>query len=214
MFGVNDQKFLENGIKIIDGIAGGGKSSRIDNFFKSQDQTYSRLTSTNRLRRDAEDRYNMTVKTIAAGLFSNKNGHFYSEEKDAPNKNVVIDEILQTTPKAIDWCRNHADHTNIIITTDSKQLMSPENETAMRRAFDALAHDPNVVYTTITETLRARNAETKALYEEFYGIADSDQLFDVDYITHRFNNVILYKDLDYKTNEAFVKHNNLTKDFI
>lgn len=214
MFGVNDQKFLENGIKIIDGIAGGGKSSLIDNFFKSQDQPYSRLTSTNRLRRDAEDRYNMKVKTIAAGLFSNKNGRFYSEEKEAPSKNVVIDEILQTTPKAIDWCRNHADNTNIIITTDSRQLMSPENETAMRQAFDALANDPNVVYANITETLRARNAETKALYEEFYGIADSELLFDIDYITHRFNNVISYKDLDYNTHDAFVTHDNLTEDFL
>lgn len=214
MFGLTDEQLLAKGIKIIDGIAGGGKSSKIDKFFRDNNLVYARFTSTNRLRRDAVDRYNMDVKTIAAGLFSNNGLHFYSEEKDPPCENIVIDEILQADPKAIEWCIHHADTTNIIITTDSRQMLSPESEARMISAFNSLKNRDDVIYVNITETLRPRNSETKEIYNEFYAIADEIKNFTTHDITKRFTNVIKYEDMEYNTTDAYITHDNRTEDYM
>lgn len=213
MFGLTDEQLLAKGIKIIDGIAGGGKSSKIDKFFRDNNLVYARFTSTNRLRRDANDRYNMDVKTIAAGLFENHGLHFYAEEKEPPCENIVIDEILQADPKAIDWCIHHADTTNIIITTDSKQLLSPENEAVMIGAFNNLKSRDDVLYVNVTETLRPRNDDTKHIYDEFYAIADEIKNFTTRDLTSRFN-TIQYEEMEYNTTDAYITHDNLTEDFI
>lgn len=214
MFNIADSDFLNNGIKIIDGIAGAAKSSKTDAFFRDQNISYSRFTSTNRLSRDAQDRYNMEVKTIAAGLFINRGTFFYAEEKDPPAKNIVIDEILQASPKAITWCINHADKANIILTTDSRQMLSPENEEGMLRAFEHLKSDPNVIYENVTETLRARTAETKALYEELYEMAAEPISYNVNHLIKKFDNIMDYKDLEYNTSDAYITHDNITEDFL
>lgn len=214
MFGLTDTQLLQNGIKIIDGIAGGGKSSKIDDFFRTHNIPYTRLTSTNRLSRDASIRYNMDVKTIAAGLFTNKGNHFYVDEKDAPSQHIVIDEILQADPKAIEWCIHHADTNNIIITTDSKQLLSPENEDKMIEAFTKLRMMKDVIYVNITQTLRARDNKTLKIYNELYGKADLPIMFDVKNLTSTFKNVIYYEDMEYSINDAYITHDNLTEDFL
>lgn len=214
MFGLTDEQLLSHGIKIIDGIAGGGKSSKIDRFFRDRGIEYARFTSTNRLRRDAIDRYNMPVQTIAAGLFENHGLRFYAEEKDAPCEHIVIDEILQADPKAIDWCLHHSDVCNIIITTDSKQLLSPENEAKMVSAFNTLKSTDGVIYTTVTETLRPRTPETKVIYDKFYGIADSIQNYTTVDIKAMFNNVINYSDMEYNLTDAYITHDNVTEDYL
>ena len=53
-------------IKIIDGIAGAGKSSIIHNFFKEKNISYMRCTSTNRLKRDAENAIKYRVIQLQA----------------------------------------------------------------------------------------------------------------------------------------------------
>lgn len=214
MFGLTDTEVLQHGIKIIDGIAGGAKSSKTDQFFRSRNIPYARFTSTNRLRRDASERYNMDVKTIAAGLFHNHGMHFYAEERDPIAENIVIDEILQTDPRAIEWCVNHADTTNIIITTDSKQLLSPENEQRMKDAFEDLKAMPSTIYTTVTDTLRARDDKTKDLYNEFYEIADTEMTFDLRALMMRFHNIIEYDKMEYSPTDAYITHDNLTEDFL
>ena len=214
MFGLTDEQLLSHGIKIIDGIAGGGKSSKIDRFFRDRNIEYARFTSTNRLRRDAIDRYNMPVQTIAAGLFENHGLRFYAEEKDAPCEHIVIDEILQADPKAIDWCLHHSDVCNIIITTDSKQLLSPENEAQMVSAFNTLKSTDGVIYVTVTETLRPRTPETKAIYDKFYSIADTIQNYTSVDIRTMFNNVIKYSEMEYTTTDAYITHDNVTEDYI
>lgn len=214
MFNMTDDELLGVGVKIIDGIAGAGKSSKIDKFFNDHNEPYSRYTSTNRLRRDAIDRYNMEVKTVAAGLFYNHGTKFYAEEKEPSSKNIVIDEILQTHPKVIDWCNNHADVCNIIITTDSRQLLSPENEIAMKKKFDELKNSPNVIYRNLTETLRARNSKTKKLYEQFYELADKPMLVDSNWMKKTFPNIIYYEDMVYSPEDAYITHDNLTEDYL
>ena len=214
MFGLTDAEVLQHGIKIIDGIAGGAKSSKTDAFFRSHNISYARFTSTNRLRRDASERYNMDVKTIAAGLFHNHGTNFYAEERDPISENVVIDEILQTDPRAIEWCINHADDTNIIITTDSKQLLSPENEMRMKQAFEDLKSMPATLYRTVTDTLRARDEKTKALYNEFYEIADTEMTFNLESLMMRFHTIIDYDKMEYSPTDAYITHDNLTEDFL
>lgn len=214
MFGLADDVLLNKGIKIIDGIAGSSKSSSTDRFFREHDITYARYTSTNRLRRDAEDRYNMPVKTIAAGLFANHGTNFYAEEKLPEAEHVVIDEILQSSPKALEWCIHNADNANIIITTDSKQLLSPENEAAMTQLFTQLKMRDDVVKVNLTETLRARDAKTKTLYNKLYGIADLPKLFKAQDLINTFNNVIYYEDMEYSPNDAYITHDNATEDFL
>ena len=214
MFDLTDAEVLQNGIKIIDGIAGGAKSSKTDAFFRSHNIPYARFTSTNRLRRDASERYGMEVKTIAAGLFHNHGTNFYAEERDPIAENVVIDEILQTDPRAIEWCINHADNTNIIITTDSKQLLSPENEMRMKQAFEDLKSMPTTLYRTVTDTLRARDEKTKALYNEFYEIADTEITFNLESLMMRFHTIIDYDKMEYSPTDAYITHDNLTEDFL
>lgn len=214
MFGLTDQEVLQHGIKIIDGIAGGAKSSKTDQFFRTHGIPYNRFTSTNRLRRDASERYNMEVQTIAAGLFHNHGTNFYAEEKEPISEHIVIDEILQTDPRAIEWCINHANTTNIIITTDSKQLLSPDNEIKMKDAFGRLKSMPNTIYTTVTDTLRARNDKTKDLYNEFYEIADSEMTFTLESLMMRFHTVIDYDKMIYSPTDAYITHDNLTEDFL
>lgn len=214
MFGLTDAEVLQHGIKIIDGIAGGAKSSKTDQFFRSHNIPYARFTSTNRLRRDASERYNMDVKTIAAGLFHNHGTNFYAEERDPIAENIVIDEILQTDPRAIEWCVNHADTTNIIITTDSRQLLSPESEYKMQTAFDNLKSMPSTIYRTVTDTLRARDDKTKALYNELYEIAESEMTFNLTSLMKRFHTVIDYDKMEYSPTDAYITHDNLTEDFL
>lgn len=214
MFGLTDEQLLQNGIKIIDGIAGGGKSSMIDNFFRERNIPYTRLTSTNRLSRDASVRYNMEVKTIAAGLFTNQGVRFYIDEKEAPSQHIVIDEILQAHPKAIEWCINHADTNNIIITTDSKQLLSPENEARMVEAFTKLKMRDDVIYVNTTKTLRARDKKTLKLYNMFYSIADTFKVFKVEDLKKTFTNIITYDEMEYNINDAYITHDNATEDFL
>ena len=64
IFGIKKEDFLnKNIIKIIDGIAGAGKSSIIDNFLKNNNINYLRTTSTNQLKIDAAKRYEIECKT-------------------------------------------------------------------------------------------------------------------------------------------------------
>ena len=121
IFGIPEEIFLDkNKIKIIDGIAGSAKSSGVDGFLKERGIDYFRVTSTNKLKRDALERYGGHVDTIAGGLFNTEDGLFFSDEKDIREDTVVIDEALQTSHKVFEWCRNHVGEVNIIITTDSR----------------------------------------------------------------------------------------------
>lgn len=213
-FNMTDDEFLRCGIKLIDGMAGSRKSSGTHDRFVSLNKDYERHASTNRGKEDSILRYNMPVTTVAAGLFVNHGTHFYAEEKDPQCENVVIDEILQTHPKVIDWCIHHADNCNIIVTTDSRQLLSPENEIQMLNKFEELKNHPSTIYRRLTDTYRPRNAKTKKLYEQFYELADKPMLINADWMKNTFPNVIYYEDMIYSPNDAYITHDNLTEDYL
>lgn len=159
-------------IKIIDSIAGAGKSSLIDAFLKQEGIDYLRLTSTHALKRDALRRFGGNVKTIAAGLFDNSEGFYAEERDDIPFKVIVIDEILQVGVPAIKWAMHHVGQYNIIITTDSHQMLAPEDEYETEQAFESLTSAPFSVVSNISKTLRAQDDKTRKVFELFYAQTD------------------------------------------
>lgn len=125
IFSFTEQQFLNpNLVKVVYGVAGRGKSSIINDFFRSHNIPYLWTTSTNKLKRDAIERYGCEASTVCSALFTSENGQFYLEEKDPECKTIIIDEILQTSPKVLKWIENHVGRYNIIVLTDMKQMLN------------------------------------------------------------------------------------------
>lgn len=179
IFGISDKDFFDkNLIKVIDGIAGAGKSSIIDKFFEDNAKKYGRYTSTNALKRDAQKRYPATVcETVASGLFKTdaENMIFYKEPKEIEYESIVIDEILQTSRKVLAYCRENRGLKNIIITTDTKQLLAPECGESLVEDFLSLKNESNVIWVTLTESKRPVNNRTQDMYAYAYEHADDDR---------------------------------------
>lgn len=125
IFSFTEQQFLDpNLVKVVYGVAGRGKSSIINDFFRIHNIPYLWTTSTNKLKRDAIERYGCEESTVCSALFTSENGQFYLEEKEPDCKTIIIDEILQTSPKVLEWVRHHVGKYNIIILTDMKQMLN------------------------------------------------------------------------------------------
>lgn len=127
IFSFTEQQFLDpNLVKVIYGVAGRGKSSIINDFFQSRNIPYLWTTSTNKLKRDAMERYGCNASTVCSALFTSENGQFYIDEKEPECKTIIIDEILQTSPKVLDWIRHNVGTYNIIVLTDTHQMLARE----------------------------------------------------------------------------------------
>ena len=125
IFSFTEQQFLDpNLVKVVYGVAGRGKSSIINDFFRSHNIPYLWTTSTNKLKRDAIERYGCEASTVCSALFTSENGQFYLEEKEPECRTIIIDEILQTSPKVLKWIENHVGRYNIIVLTDMKQMLN------------------------------------------------------------------------------------------
>ena len=128
IFSFTEQQFLDpNLVKVVYGVAGRGKSSIINDFFQSRRIPYLWTTSTNKLKRDAMERYGCNASTVCSALFTSENGQFYIDEKEPECKTIIIDEILQTSQKVLDWIRHHVGTYNIIVLTDTHQMLAREN---------------------------------------------------------------------------------------
>lgn len=205
IFGIIDEDFLNpNKVKVIDGIAGAGKSSMIDSFFKAQDIKYMRCTSTNALRRDAEERYDIPCETIAGGLFTTENCKFFLDEKYPDTKVIVIDEILQTSIKVLKWIKNHKGDYNIIITTDTCQMLSQESGNAFLEAFLEYAYSDDCIYVSLKETHRARDQKTKEAYNFLYALVNGETIA-FNMMKNAFP-VEEFKNIEYNENDVFICH--------
>ena len=207
IFGISDADMLNPQIvKVICGIAGSAKSSNIDKFFRTKGIDYARFTSTNKLKRDARDRYGCYCDTIAGGLFHTDDGLFFSEEKDSPCDNIVIDEILQTDVKVIEWIKNNCGNCNIIVTTDSRQMLSSENGKAMLASFKALCSEPYVLYRELSKTFRARDDKTERYFHICYEfVYEKFNRFKADF---KWFKQINFSDLRYNHTDVFIYHSN------
>lgn len=216
IFSISEQDFLDkNKVKIIHGVAGRGKSSVINNFLQSNNIDYLWTTSTNKLKRDAKERYGCEASTVCAALFENQNGCFYMNEKEPAKLTIIIDEILQTSIKVLDWIEHHVGRYNIIVLTDMHQMLAVDNNsTAFINRFSEMLKASYVVEDEGKETKRARDAETKAKIEHLYTMSDDTCTeFKKDVDTNRFN-IISYDDMTFSMNDIYITHLNETEELL
>lgn len=191
-------------VKVLDGIAGSGKSSKLDSIMKRAGLTYKRYTSTNRLKRDAIARYGGHCDTIAGGLFETNNGEFFSSEKDPAGEIVVIDEILQTDRRVLDWIRHNVGEINIFVLTDTHQMLAPQGGKNFLRLFEEFKKESYVDSIDMSETLRARTKETKKYYEECYkSVADGNSLF---YSYLKNHKPISFESMPFTDTDIYITH--------
>lgn len=207
VFAISNSEMLDKSkVKIIYGIAGSAKSSNIDRFFCDVAQPYARFTSTNKLKRDAFDRYGCYCETIAGGLFSTVDGRFFADFKYPQCRNIVIDEILQTDPRVFEWIEKACGDYNIIVTTDEKQMLNAESGKLMLSKFRELCNKPYAITRECTYSYRARDEKTRRYFDLCYQFVDeSFNRFKTD---AKWFRSIPFSRLKYNHNDVFICHSN------
>lgn len=216
IFSFSDDDFLDaSKVKVIHGVAGRGKSSVVNSFLKSHGVDFLWTTSTNKLKRDAQERYDCEAATVCSALFKNENGRFYCEEKEIEKGTVIIDEILQTNVKVLDWIEHHKGIVNIIIMTDTHQMLAIDNNSSMFvQRFNEFMKSPYVVVDEGFDTKRARDKETKDKIEYLYTKSNDEFTeFTKDLSTNRFE-IIKYEDMDFNTKDVYITHLNETEEML
>lgn len=212
-FGISEKDFFDpHKVKVINGIAGSAKSSNIDRILTERGVEYGRYTSTNKLKRDAEARYGGHNDTIAGGLFHTVDGCFFHDEKDPDYGTVVIDEILQTDSRVLNWIKNHVGRVNIIITTDTHQMLAPEYGAAFLEKFLEFCRSDCVVYRELGTTYRARTEETRKYFERCYkAVETGEPLF---YRDRKLFTVIPFASMPYNYNDIYICHTNACESLL
>lgn len=201
----------KNIIKVLDGIAGSAKSSMVHKEFS--EHGYQRFTSTVKLMKDAVARFNCPCNTIAGGLFTTEKGKFFVGERTVESDTVVIDEILQTNKRVLEWINNNVGNYNIIICTDSRQMLPPEIGNEFIRSFKDFCKQDNVCYINLTKTYRARNSQTEELFNLLYEYVENDERNMFNYLKEEFK-TIEYKDMPFNINSVYLTHTNDIEEFL
>ena len=199
-------------VKILDGIAGCGKTTYLSNTLESNGIPYIHMTSTNRLKRDIQNRFpNRTVTTTASGLFCTENCKFYSTESSPECKTLVIDEVLQTHPNVIKWVLKNKGLYNIFLCTDEKQTLSPEQSRYMEKEYNNLKSSEGVVVYNPTVTHRPVTKDTEKLYYESYRDSNNDG-YGLFQKLLRNSPIMTFKNLDFSENDIYITHTNQLED--
>lgn len=210
IFGISDEDFKnKNILKILDGCAGSGKSTQAVSELKRIGSNFCLASFSNALKFAAADRFGCNVDTICGLEFIN-NPYPRSAEKDVTEFDTVVnDEILLDGIECINWMKHNIGKVNIIALTDSKQMLSAENSSQVLKAFTKLCKSKNVIYVNITETKRARNDETKQMYEQLYNL-ESDMLYSVNRCKEIFGcDIINFEDVEFSDSNAYICHSNI-----
>ena len=137
MFGISDKDLMDpNKIKIIDGIAGSGKSTSTVNELRRLGSKFCLASFSNALKFAAFDKFNCDVDTICGLEFVNTPFPRYCEKDVEGYDTVVNDEILLDGVECINWMETHVGKINIIALTDSKQMLNADNGRAAIKAFN------------------------------------------------------------------------------
>lgn len=212
-FGAEDEVFLDkNTVKILDGIAGSAKSSNVDKILREHGVTYGRYTSTNKLKRDAQTRYGGHNFTIAGGLFKTIDNEFFAEERSPEFDTVVIDEILQTDSRVLTWIEGNVGKKNIIVCTDTHQMLSPEMGQSLIKKFNEFCEREFVLVIHLDKTYRARTEETERYYHECYNSVDSGKL--LYYRDRKKFPVIPFQSMDYNHDDIYICHTNSCENYL
>lgn len=209
IFGISDKDLYDkNKLKIIDGIAGAGKSSLLVSELESHGDRFCLASFSNALKFAAADRFGCECDTICGCCFTNT-PYPRAEEKDVTDyKTVILDECILDGMACLKWAKNHVGSVNIIMLTDSHQMLAVDDSGMVLKEFQKLAKLKSTVYVQITETKRARDEKTKDMYNTLFNI-NSDQLFDINDAQKLFDcDVINFADVDFDHNNAYICHSN------
>lgn len=208
-FGISDADLLDkNKIKIISGIAGSGKSqSAVDNL-RRLGVNFCLASFSNALKFAAADRFKCDTDTICGLEFINHPYPRSAEREVTEFDTVVNDEILLDGIECLNWMKHNVSKVNIIALTDNRQMLQAENSKAVIKVFDKLCKQKNVIYVETTKTYRAKNDETRAMYDELYNL-NSDQLFTVNQAVNLFKcDVLKIEDISYDKCNTYICHSN------
>lgn len=125
IFGISDEDFFDkNKIKIIDGIAGAGKSSMVIDKLKKHGSKFCLASFSNALKFAAADRFDCECDTICGLAFINRPFPRSEEKEVTEYDTVVLDEILLDGRECLQWMKHNVGKVNIIALTDSHQMLS------------------------------------------------------------------------------------------
>lgn len=205
-----------NIVKIVNSIAGGGKSTGVDKWCAKMGIKYLRACATNRQAMDSQDRQDAgkyvaqtDARTIASALFNNQDG-YYAAEKDCDADTIVIDEVLLTVPAVYEWIAAHRGRNNIIITCDDHQMLAPIMGKAMYDRLQDMAHTDWTAVTGISYSYRPTNDDTRRYYDLLYKYAETDKGVHIDYLVDNFNTIDI-TDID-PTSQMIITHTKEIED--
>lgn len=204
--------FNNKKIKIFDGKGGTAKSTNVTKMFNYYKKEFGRYTSTNKLKRDALARFGGHCYTIAGGLFRTVDGVFFDSEKPPEFESVVIDEILQTDSRVLDWIDKNVGKVNIIICTDTRQMLSQNCGSAFLAKFKEFCNRPDVVYTRLDYSYRPVNERTRLLYNYCYDRVEEDiPLYSI--MKKKFRN-ITFQQMPFNPSDTYICHTNDIEEYL
>lgn len=209
IFGISDKDLLDkNKIKIINGIAGSGKSTQTVSELRRLGSNFCLASFSNALKFAAADKFDCTVDTICGLEFVNT-PYPRSDEREVTEFDTVInDEILLDGIECINWMKHNVGKVNIIALTDSRQMLQAENSDSVIKAFDRLIKSKKVVYAEVNQTKRARNPETVDLYNELFKV-ESRQIYTIEQAKRLLHcDIIDFEDIQYYKNDTYICHSN------
>lgn len=163
---------------------------------------------------DGKERFsgdgNTICGTAASLLFNNPGGHFYYSEKEPDIKNVVIDEALQQDARVLKWAKEHCEKYNIVLLTDTHQMLVPENGETALRYFEELQQNANNII--LRTTYRPRTEHTRAEYYRLYDNVEHPGIDLKKYIL-QFP-VIDYKDMPFSADHNYYTYRRAEEELI
>lgn len=206
---ISDDPYI---IDVIKGTAGSRKSSELDKKYHLRQDVY-RVTSTVKLMKDAIKRFGCRCGTIAGTLFTTEKGHFFVKMKDPDAKVIIIDEILQTSPKVLEWCKVHRGEYKIIITTDTHQMLPKGIGKIFLKKFNEFCELPFVNVINLRKTYRPVNKETEDLYYELYDNVENDKINMFEKCRHLFR-TIDFSEMTFSKDSVYLTHTNDIEEYL
>lgn len=209
MFGISDKDLMDpNKIKIINGIAGSGKSTTTVGELRKLGSNFCLASFSNALKFAASDKFGCPTDTICGLEFVNTPYPRYEEKEVLDFDTVVNDEILLDGVECINWMMNNVGKVNIIALTDSRQMLNSENGNDALRAFNKLRKQKNTIYVEITDTKRARDDETRNVYNELFNL-ESNKLLKIKEASEILHcDIISIDDIDFSKDNTYLCHSN------
>lgn len=209
IFNISDEDFYDKTkIKIIDGIAGAGKSTSVVSELEAHGEKFCLASFSNALKFAAQDKFGCEVDTICGLCFINTPYPRTDEREVTEFNTVVLDEILLDGVEAIRWIKHNVGKVNIIALTDSHQMLSVENSDTVIKEFDKLCKLKDTIYVQLTETRRARNKVTKCFYDTLFNLP-SNEIYNLNDLKNiLLCDVIPFTSIEFNPADTYICHSN------